>query len=200
MATTEGLDPQFSSRIQALVAASGGRVWIVSGYRSVERQQQLWDKAVAKYGSAQAARKWVAPPGSSNHNRGVAVDLGGDLGWAKANAGRFGLHTPMSHEPWHFEPVGLKSSSAAHTHPPDEKADEKAEEPDRLGGYLATLDAMLSGSPAPATVGDVESPTEQVEATVEDTADVHQDEGLQPAPAAKQPTPKPEGRPVFGRF
>lgn len=111
----KGLDPVFAAKIQALVKASGGRVTIKSGFRSVERQSALWNAAVAKYGSAKAARKWVAPPGKSNHNHGKAVDLGGDLALAHKLAKQFGLHAPMSHEPWHFEPVGHRGDKEAHT-------------------------------------------------------------------------------------
>ncbi|WP_019403037.1 MULTISPECIES: M15 family metallopeptidase [unclassified Chelatococcus] len=91
---------------------------INSGYRSPERQAQLFDQALAKYGSEQAARKWVAPPGRSRHNFGMAVDLGyGQKGtpiydevrqWVHQNANRFGLHFPMAHEPWHVEPIGSR--------------------------------------------------------------------------------------------
>lgn len=111
-----GLDPEFDRKIRALIAASGGKVTIRSGYRSVAEQQRLWSAAVKKYGSEAAARKWVAPPGKSNHNRGVAVDLGGDLSLAHRLAPQFGLTFPMGHEPWHVEPAGARGVSAGHTH------------------------------------------------------------------------------------
>lgn len=116
----KGLDPQFSSAINALIAASNGRLYIKSGYRSDQEQQGLWDAAVQKYGSPDAARKWVAPPGHSNHNRGLAVDLGGDTALAHTLAPRFGLVFPMSWEPWHIEPVHARDSSSpnAYTDPP----------------------------------------------------------------------------------
>lgn len=120
----EGLDPMFSSNLQRLVAASGGRVWITSGFRSVERQQQLWNAAVAKYGSEAAARKWVAPPGRSHHNHGIAADLGfanaGARQWVHDNASRFGLYFPMEWEPWHIEPAGqaARGNRDAYTTPP----------------------------------------------------------------------------------
>ena len=120
--TTEGLEAEFRKRIDALIAASGGKVYLVSGYRSPERQAQLWAAAVKKYGSAAAARKWVAPPGKSNHGRGIAVDLGGDLALAAKLAAQHGLARPMRHEPWHFEPSGAraKSDPEAYTTPPDD--------------------------------------------------------------------------------
>lgn len=120
MSGTEGLDPTFAQAIEALIAASGGRLSIESGFRSDEQQQQLWDAAVQKYGSPEAARKWVAPPGHSNHNRGMAVDLGGDTALAHELAPRFGLVFPMSWEPWHIEPVHARDSGSkdAYTDPP----------------------------------------------------------------------------------
>lgn len=113
-----GFDPAFESKLMALVAASGGRLKIKSGYRSTARQSALWNAALAEYGSAAKARKWVAPPGKSNHEKGQAADLGGDLKWAHANAARFGLHFPMKHEAWHVEPVGLRGAKAGHTPAP----------------------------------------------------------------------------------
>lgn len=97
-----GFNPEFSSALNALLQASGGKVWVTSGYRSPERQAQLYAAAVKKYGSEAAARKWVAPPGKSQHGMGVAADLGGDLDWVRQNAARYGLVQPMSWEPWHW--------------------------------------------------------------------------------------------------
>ena len=104
----QGLDPAFGASINRLIADSGGKVWSVSGWRSIEHQQRLWDAAVKKYGSEAAARKWVAPPGKSKHNLGVADDLGGDLDWAHQNAARYGIWFPMSWEKWHAEPLGSR--------------------------------------------------------------------------------------------
>jgi LAS superfamily LD-carboxypeptidase LdcB len=109
---------------QALVAEargagiSGQLLLPVSGYRSSKRQKQLFAAAVARYGSPAAARKWVAPPGSSAHQSGRAVDfyLGGRNSsgnvaalrrtpaykWLAANAVRFGFY-PYDAEPWHWE-------------------------------------------------------------------------------------------------
>lgn len=103
----DGMDSEFARRLQALIEASGGRISVGSGYRSVEEQQRLWD-ASAKDGV------WVAAPGKSNHNWGVAADLGFDgdgQAWAHENAPRFGLIFPMSWEPWHIEPVGVRDGT-----------------------------------------------------------------------------------------
>jgi hypothetical protein len=105
-----GLHPALDTAIERLVTASGGTVTVVSGFRSHERQAQLWDEAVRRYGSAEAADDWVAPPGRSMHERGLAVDLGGDLGRALELIEELGLplHRPLANEPWHFELLGSR--------------------------------------------------------------------------------------------
>lgn len=103
-----GFTDDFQQRLDALVAASGGKIKVTSGYRSPERQAELFAAAVKKYGSEAAARKWVAPPGKSRHGMGIAADLSGDLSWAHKNARRFGLYFPMSWENWHIEPLGSR--------------------------------------------------------------------------------------------
>lgn len=103
-----GFTPDFAAAVNALIAASGGKVWITSGYRSPERQAVLYAAALKKYGSEHEARKWVAPPGHSRHGMGVAADLGGDLNWVRQNAARFGLYQPMSWEDWHYELQGSR--------------------------------------------------------------------------------------------
>jgi LAS superfamily LD-carboxypeptidase LdcB len=90
----------------------------VSGFRDPARQARLWQAALARYGSPQEARKWVAPPGGSAHQSGRAIDfyLGGRNAsnnvaqlrtlpayrWLVANARRFGFY-PYQREPWHWE-------------------------------------------------------------------------------------------------
>lgn len=102
------MDTDFEARLNALIAASDGKVYIVSGDRDNATQTRLWNAAVEKYGE-EDARIYVAPPGHSNHEKGIAVDLGGDLELAARLAPQFGLYRPMSWEPWHFEPVGSRS-------------------------------------------------------------------------------------------
>lgn len=127
MAGYDGMNGEFTSRLQAMqnaARAAGFDVSITSGYRSPERQQQLWDAALKKYGDPEIADNWVARPGKSNHGKGIAADLGFSNAaarqWAHANAARFGLHFPMEWEPWHVEPVGIQASSdpGAYTTPP----------------------------------------------------------------------------------
>lgn len=109
---SHGFNKNFHSALEKLIAASGGKLSIKSGYRSPERQAQLWADALKKYGNAETARKWVAPPGKSNHNRGLAADLGfsdsAAINWAHQNAAKYGLIFPLSNENWHIEPIGLR--------------------------------------------------------------------------------------------
>lgn len=102
-----GLDASFSERLNALVAAVPG-LSISSGFRSVAQQAGLYQNAIKKYGSPEAARKWVAPPGKSRHNMGLAADLSGNLELAQKLAPQFGLSFPMSYEPWHVELAGAR--------------------------------------------------------------------------------------------
>lgn len=115
----EGLEVGFAQQVHrmllALPAHLKGKVTITSAYRSVQAQEQLWRDAVAKYGSEAAARKWVAPPGRSNHGRGLAIDLNYASNearrWVHDNAAAFGLAFPLAHENWHIEPAGLRSGT-----------------------------------------------------------------------------------------
>jgi hypothetical protein len=109
----QDFNPDFSDALQRMIAARPG-ISIYSGYRSPERQAELFQNAIAKYGSAEKARHWVAPPGHSRHNMGIAADLAfaspEDKAWAHANAANFGLNFRMGHEPWHIELINGKST------------------------------------------------------------------------------------------
>lgn len=117
-----GLDPAFLASLQQMFQAAPPEIQshlrVMSGFRSPDRQAQLWQNALAKYGSPEAARKWVAPPGRSQHNHGNAVDLKyldpAATAWAHENAQKFGLNFPLSNENWHIEPIGARGQ---HRHP-----------------------------------------------------------------------------------
>ena len=98
----------------------------VSGFRERERQAALFRRAVRKHGSQRKAARWVAPPGFSHHEAGLAIDLGEESSpqcdvrrcfrktraykWLTENAERFGfaLNRPRTarsrppREPWHW--------------------------------------------------------------------------------------------------
>lgn len=101
---------------------TGKRLLITSGYRSNEKQKQLYDEALAKNGGdAAKTRKMVAQPApplgsgrGSPHLKGLAIDInsrGADginvlagtrenpTGWLE----KFGLSRPVPNENWHVQ-------------------------------------------------------------------------------------------------
>lgn len=114
------LDQGFASALSNMFATAPPEIAqhlrITSGFRSPERQAQLWQDALQKYGSPEMARKWVAPPGRSNQNHGHAADLKyfdpSATTWAHQNAGRFGLAFPLSNENWHIELAGRRGGKS----------------------------------------------------------------------------------------
>lgn len=111
---------------------------VVSGYRSTKEQQKLLDEKIAEYqsegyGKNQAeekAEQWVALPGTSEHQLGIAVDINEDqlrssseevYGWLKINAHKFGFInrypankttiTGVINEPWHYRYVGVAAAT-----------------------------------------------------------------------------------------
>jgi len=88
----------------AMVAAAkkdGVDLRIESGFRSHQEQIALWNK----YGQNPAR---VARPGTSNHEKGNAIDFAntpGAYAWLKNNAARFGLKN-YPPEPWHYSTDG----------------------------------------------------------------------------------------------
>jgi zinc D-Ala-D-Ala carboxypeptidase len=104
----DGLDPQLAAAVSQLITASRGAVWVVSGFRSFAEQTTLWSDALERFGDAKSADDWVARPGTSMHEQGLAVDLGGDLMLAERLIAKLGLplRSPLENEPWHFELVG----------------------------------------------------------------------------------------------
>ncbi len=140
---------QFDSRIvqniQDLLAAAkedGINLTIISGYRTLERSRILYANKVAEYEAMGydnetakvEAAKWVAPPGTSEHHTGLAMDIVSsdyytkysdlveefandpEAIWLKENCARFGFIlrypqdkvdiTGINFEPWHFRYVG----------------------------------------------------------------------------------------------
>jgi zinc D-Ala-D-Ala carboxypeptidase len=114
---------------------SGIEVFAVSGYRSYEYQDGLFQAEVKKVGRAKAMEA-VAFPGQSEHQTGLAMDISSksvgmmlteDFGaskegiWLANNAHRFGYIlrypegkesiTGYQYEAWHFRYVGIEAAS-----------------------------------------------------------------------------------------
>jgi D-alanyl-D-alanine carboxypeptidase len=99
-------DLLYALRTAATDAAEDGTEFIVnSGWRSSEYQDQLLDEAVATYGSAVEAARWVATADTSAHVSGDAVDIGAAdaAAWLSQFGARYGLCPLYDNEPWHFE-------------------------------------------------------------------------------------------------
>ena len=119
--------------LDQLLTAVGGRDAIVpvSGYRPRSEQQVIWDGALAEHGQ-KFTETYVALPGCSEHQTGLAIDLGenrpdidflcpafpdsGPCGELRRRAADYGFVlryprgkeavTGIGHEPWHFRYVG----------------------------------------------------------------------------------------------
>jgi hypothetical protein len=102
------LDPPLLTAVQNATRgaeADGVDLQITSGWRTEGFQQRLFNDAVRTYGSADAAKQFVASPDASRHVVGKAVDVGpveADT-WLIRNGSRFGLCQIYANEIWHFE-------------------------------------------------------------------------------------------------
>ncbi|WP_316569904.1 M15 family metallopeptidase [Neobacillus sp. YIM B06451] len=110
-------------------------IYAVSGFRSYDRQNDLFDAEVRKVG-VDSATQAVALPGQSEHQTGLTMDIAAkstDLNlteefgetiegkWLAANAHKFGFIlrypkgkesiTQYQYEPWHFRYVGVEAAT-----------------------------------------------------------------------------------------
>lgn len=93
-------------------AETGIRTQVNSVMRSTADQRRFWDAYVA-YLSGGPWAPLAARPGSSNHERGLAVDAqpanrGADFRWQQFFRA-VGLHFPVSGEAWHVELAPVRS-------------------------------------------------------------------------------------------
>ena len=119
--------------LKGLISRLGaaGEIVPVSGWRSMREQREIWDGSMAENGT-EFTRKYVALPGCSEHQTGLAIDLAlrsdnidfirpdfpcdGICGRFRALAADYGFieryqagkeHiTGIAAEPWHFRYVG----------------------------------------------------------------------------------------------
>lgn len=110
-------------------AVGSNDINVISGFRSVELQQKLFEEKTELCGEKEAQR-WVARPGYSEHHSGYAVDFGiyrngasskfngkGKYRWLQAHAHEYGFvlryatekekTTGIAGESWHFRYVGV---------------------------------------------------------------------------------------------
>lgn len=117
---------------------AGARFTVVSAYRSYTYQRSLYNRYKAQHGK-QAADRFSARPGFSEHQTGLATDLGSPDGkctlencFAQTTAGKWLYHnswkygfilrytkgqtatTGYMYEAWHFRYLGTDASRAYH--------------------------------------------------------------------------------------
>jgi LAS superfamily LD-carboxypeptidase LdcB len=107
--------------LEALLAKSrdaGQTATVISAYRTYDEQSALWDE----YSTTEPGR--AARPGHSEHELGLTVDLGGDLGWITEHGWETGFAlsyprgkektTGFRYEAWHFRYVGVDVARSIH--------------------------------------------------------------------------------------
>jgi D-alanyl-D-alanine carboxypeptidase len=119
---------------------SGIELYAVSGYRSFKTQNSLLNAEISHVGEEKAVQA-VAVPGSSEHQTGLAMDIGSkstnlyltegfadtaEGKWLAENAHRFGFIlrypkgkegiTHYEYEPWHFRYVGVQAATTIYKH------------------------------------------------------------------------------------
>lgn len=128
------------SPLQEMFAAAeedGVYMVVADGYRSQTEQQEMLDEKIEVYQkkvfvkevATWMAKKWVATPGSSEHQLGIAVDINADsvkssstevYNWLSMHAHEYGFIqrypddkveiTGIRYEPWHYRYVGEKAA------------------------------------------------------------------------------------------
>ena len=95
---------------QAAAKAEGITMTIDSGYRTLETQNYLFQRAIKEHKTPEEAIKWVLPGDLSRHPWGLALDVNlhhekSGASWLEANGATFGLCRVYENEWWHFEPL-----------------------------------------------------------------------------------------------
>lgn len=133
---TEQVDVQAYSSLNDLIRAASEDdvwLWVASGYRSVEEQKIIFDRAVNenlelgmdREEAEQEASRTIQLPGHSEHHTGLAVDFNdvddgfeetSEYQWLYAHAAEYGFVqryrsdktdvTGIDHESWHYRYVG----------------------------------------------------------------------------------------------
>lgn len=107
-----GMNPQLLSAGQWIVDHSGGQITFGSGVRTQAEQAELYQAYLNGTGNL------AAPPGSSHHETGLAIDFTTDnYELLHDLAAQVGLHFPVGGEPWHAELADGGASGAMMQNP-----------------------------------------------------------------------------------
>ena len=143
------MDARMVDDMKAMLAAAkadGYNLQICSAYRSTERSRVLYNNQIAKFknagytneNAAIEAAKWVAPPGTSEHNTGLSADIVSntyfsrhaeldhvfetykEFTWLYEHCAEYGFIlrfpkdkqeiTGITYEPWHYRYVGKENA------------------------------------------------------------------------------------------
>lgn len=134
----EKVDERIYEPLMEMLEAAKEENWdqlpmVVSGYRTQEKQQQLYDEKIAEYkqegylneDAVKQAEQWVAVPGYSEHQLGIAVDINGATYnlylWLQENSYKYGFIfrypgaktdiTGTAEEVWHYRYVGVEAAT-----------------------------------------------------------------------------------------
>lgn len=108
VAAVTNLTPELRQALQQAATdagAEGVTLLVNSGWRSAPYQAQLWLDALAEYGSAEEAARWVRTAETSEHVTGDAVDIGpfAATDWLAQHGAGYGLCQTYGNESWHYE-------------------------------------------------------------------------------------------------
>ncbi len=128
-------------RMREAAKGEGVELVLISGFRSVEAQRELFNRQIQRKGGVGVAALWSAPPGYSEHHTGYALDIGDgkrpewDLKldfanseayrWLTENASSYGFEQSfpannaqgVGFEPWHWRFVGSEEARRVFTIP-----------------------------------------------------------------------------------
>ena len=135
--------PEAAAALEEMFAAckeeTGATLISISGYRSFASQTSIWERKLRNvHKNVEKAMEYVAPPGASEHQTGMAMDIGQKSSahlnekfrdtvggkWSWENCWRFGFIlrygeeweevTGYKYEPWHFRYVGKEYAKEIH--------------------------------------------------------------------------------------
>lgn len=126
--STDGLKQPFKANVERMLATAGGRIYLASGYRSSAEQFALRRQngcAGREYDQRCAGNPITAIPGTSNHERGLAVDVhptnsAEGYDFIHALGKTLNIYFPLwdgtrlrGREPWHGEPKSMTLAPGA---------------------------------------------------------------------------------------
>lgn len=126
---------ELNALLKAAKDAKVGNLWVQSAYRSLEKQEELFNNKINEYmkmgktreEAEELTRKYINESNTSEHNVGLAVDFNyinrdfeksQAFTWLNENAEKYGFIlryrndkvdiTKVNYEPWHWRYVGVE--------------------------------------------------------------------------------------------